>query len=834
MFQEVNVMLVQKYSLVFTINIAKKITCAFFTDAPKRSFRSGSKDVTRTSINFSLTRNPLDGEQLSQNGKLPPVDASKGLWVLPELSEASSEKEAEVQKRQKKVARWLSEKLNGLVNKKELEQELAKKNNHTRKTFVRYYGDSRREQLMKYYQRKPGKGTYKHDLLKLTSEENSDKLMIQLADGSVTVHYPKSENVAIVASPVVANPHQLYVNCFDRDQQRTCLATFSPNGKSCCYRKNGSLGLILNEEGGLIKQDPFDETYDKKLDSEGKEEDKSWLWPANNDQVLEKPLIYRLNKEMHLKIYGKHDIVLFFTCERECVKIQIGSHANLKQENKSTEKQTKTKRKIKSAMKKTGRKSKFEEIKKELKFSTTKRFELDQPSLDELADMRNQARMIVDEWMDFYRDTFKMSSPHLKNITSTPKIRSPFRRVNSAKDLEKYKIINYRENGSTIQLQSYRCPSAPISHTTKVEGIEFLYPENSQSSLGQNEKDRKSKSKKKSTKLNDEDSKESLESIFARIHKTENRRKNKWMKLISNQQMCPISTRAEIENIVTDSKRMNYQHLLTCRCNKTKVPIIHDLEFDYFIQKVVPPHQLIIVYLKNSIYPRCCPYEEMLQELHATANKNKAIPCLQSYKEDYRLFIYDIATANQTANRRSPLLLDRHNVVPGMTMIYKNKKLVFANNIFNGYGTAQSDFKKQVEICKMDNNYLPDDFKFQPSRGKTGFRTHWGGEMGGAGVDERGNPGIFVGPPVSHLRQSRTSWLVASLPPIMNSIVTSSKADCDPKSITVSESSSNITKKLAYKSKSEKCLDTSTAIISMYSSVNPEDEKRKSMFLKPL
>ena len=37
---------------------------------------------------------------------------------------------------------------------------------------------------------------------------------------------------------------------------------------------------------------------------------------------------------------------------------------------------------------------------------------------------------------------------------------------------------------------------------------------------------------------------------------------------------------------------------------------------------------------------------------------------------------------------------------------------MFANNIFNGYGTAESDFKKQVEICKMDNNFLPDDFRF--------------------------------------------------------------------------------------------------------------------------
>jgi len=827
---------------IFNLDILKSFNRSngnqrsFHKSSLMSTLRHRSSEVKHSSINFSLTKNPLDGNQLPENGSFPPLAAHKGLWVLPEQSKENSVYEVDEQQRQKKVALWLSERLNGLVKKKELEQELAKKNNQTKKTFIRYYGDSRREQLMKYYLRKPGKGTYKSDLSKFTNGENSDKLMIQLADGSVTVHYPKSENVAIVASPAVADPHQLHVNCFDRDQHRTCLATFSPNGKSCCYRNNGSLGLLLNEEGGMIKQDPYDVT--NEIVSEGKEDTKSWLWPVNNNQMLDKPLVYRLNKEMQLKISGKHDILLLFTCERECVKIQIGYHTKLKQEHKSSEKQAKLKRKIPSAIKKPGRKSKFEEIKKELKFGSVvkKKFELDQPSLDELAVMRGQARKVVDKWMDFYRDTFGISSPHLKNITSTPKIRSPFRRVNSAKIFKKYKIINDREDVSK-QLQSYRCPSAPISQTAKVLQAEFLYPEYSESTLSQVEKDKKTKTKKskrKSTTKVDEDCKKSLEYVFASIHKSESRHKGQWMTLLSNQQMCPVSTRAEIENIVTNNKRMNCQHLLRCRCHKTRIPLIHDLEFDYFIQKVVPSHQLIIIYVTNSIYPKSCFYEEMFQQLHATANKNRAIPCLQSYKDEYRLFIYDISTANQTANRRSPLLLDRHNVVPGMTMMYKDKRLVFANNIFNGYGTAQSDFIKQVQICKNDKNFLPDDFRFQPSRGKPGFRTHWGGEMGGAGVDERGNPGIFMGSTVSQLRRSRTNWLVASLPPILSSIVASPKdgcANCDVTS--VSDISS---KHLASKSKSAKNLNISPSIISMYSSMNSvcEDEKRNQIYLKPI
>jgi len=43
--------------------------------------------------------------------------------------------------------------------------------------------------------------------------------------------YPDGENVAISASAVPDHPGQLYVNCYDNDEDRTCLASFTPYGK---------------------------------------------------------------------------------------------------------------------------------------------------------------------------------------------------------------------------------------------------------------------------------------------------------------------------------------------------------------------------------------------------------------------------------------------------------------------------------------------------------------------------------------------------------------------------------------------------------------------------
>ena len=42
------------------------------------------------------------------------------------------------------------------------------------------------------------------------------------------------------------------------------------------------------------------------------------------------------------------------------------------------------------------------------------------------------------------------------------------------------------------------------------------------------------------------------------------------------------------------------------------------------------------------------------------------------------------------------LLKNRHNVVPGMFLIYSKTRLVFADLVFNGYGNAKKDFMKQV------------------------------------------------------------------------------------------------------------------------------------------
>ena len=69
--------------------------------------------------------------------------------------------------------------------------------------------------------------------------------------------------------------------------------------------------MILTEEGGVIKT----ETGTVQL---------KWLWPKNGGK-LKDPVDFQLNKEMNVRVLGKYAVNLFFSSNRESVKIPVGA-----------------------------------------------------------------------------------------------------------------------------------------------------------------------------------------------------------------------------------------------------------------------------------------------------------------------------------------------------------------------------------------------------------------------------------------------------------------------------------------------------------------------------
>ena len=88
----------------------------------------------------------------------------------------------------------------------------------------------------------------------------------------------------------------------------------------------------------------------------------------------------------------------------------------------------------------------------------------------------------------------------------------------------------------------------------------------------------------------------------------------------------------------------------------------------------------------------------------------------------------------------------RHNIQPGMVVIFIKEKLVFADWIFNGHGADFHSFQKQIQMCRTrykEGSYFQPDYKFEnvdqmviPAR-----RTAWGGLIY-HGVETR-KPEIF-------------------------------------------------------------------------------------------
>ena len=60
---------------------------------------------------------------------------------------------------------------------------------------------------------------------------------------------------------------------------------------------------------------------------------------------------------------------------------------------------------------------------------------------------------------------------------------------------------------------------------------------------------------------------------------------------------------------------------------------------------------------------------KMMEKLYAETYKNRSRPCLQCSQDEMRIFLYDTATAANDTDHIQPLLLRRHNVVPGMFLV---------------------------------------------------------------------------------------------------------------------------------------------------------------------
>ncbi|XP_064632512.1 uncharacterized protein LOC135490876 isoform X2 [Lineus longissimus] len=753
-----------------------------------RSSFSDRKSSVRKSFALGDESSSLLGESISESQKsiihsgyyVPAIQFALSSKVCEEKGWIVHDDRNDIEK--ETILEWARQKLQLTLRESHAQYAKSLALGHDKPIQIRYYGDQKKEAMLKYNRRGPAnvrpqtalvKGLYprvpsllEHD--KLKSKETQDLFLAAIPDGTMIVHYP-SGRVAIQISSAGMERPGFYTNVFDDSSDRRVLASFTPTGKGCCYHTNGYVRFLSSDKGG-------------RMSEQSGALSKTWKWPANNAK-LPVTIIIHLNDNITFRCSNLYQMQLLFTCQKETAKINVSAVSGAVEPNNREEMghlqtglpftsqaakeyakpyrpkpMVKTEKKKKNKDLKDKSKAQLTELKSLLELPESERH--DSETDRDLAKIQRKIRNVVEDWMDHYRMSLGISSPHIRNMRDVPDVRK--RGVQSAKS-SPGEVISAREAGSplpdTTDMQM-RSPSAPLmrvsarsprphtaasTHPSSASGVKFDEECVEIASLARSTPFPPSLigDKSKSLSYTMTKPKKPLPTIPERSAGSRSSRSRQRPVTAGPEYLplppkgiCPVSLQRELLG----------EEPSLCKCNRYKIPYITDVEYDELIRES-PEKQLIIVSVVSSLFPDATSAALTLEQMYSERHKNRTRPCNESKLDPYRIFKYDVATAAEYTNYTQPLLLRRHNVVAGMFLMYQNRRLLFCDHIFNGYGNAKKDFNKQLMKTRKDalmGFSLPHDFRFSPSRGRHGMRSAWGGEIGGAGVDRHGSPGITL------------------------------------------------------------------------------------------
>ncbi|XP_071960545.1 uncharacterized protein [Antedon mediterranea] len=731
-----------------------------------------------------------DGQSIHQPSFLQVINFSMQSKVCEDKGWIIHQNVEEIQIAKQTLVHWAQERLKMSILQAQQQQCRMHELGYDKPLINRYYGDTRRENIMKYTSKKNAKekglqsmNKLPHPKIPTMIQDNHPKFYTSLPDGCAVVYYLSGRSAIIISRNGIDKPG-IYAIVYADTDEHSMIATFTPYGKACCYHPNGVARFIAMEKTAMLLE--IDGKVSQKIN-----------WPLPHTK-LATPIFIQLNEQISFKCINRNQMVLGFYCQKESVKFQVGHNINSiepqSQEelgylvtkelfmSKAAEESVKLTLQPPKKMasfkdgKRVGKKASKPKTSPQTEFITLIRnMEIPEKVHYSIPDEREHSRIlrkiknICDDWMEHYRLAIGITSPHLRNMSIGPRRRT--RSTHSAKSVPgcfapclKENVDEMKEYNPTFVPEvsiSSRVPSAPpIKYGSGQRPISSYSTASKAYSLASSRKrtedkvrievDGQSVHSKPQTPAPStcpETYAASLSagiSIYASpVAKYSNAsvvELNEKKQLLTPLKGCTVVLRNEFFG----------ESISTCKCSRHHIPILTDIEFDCFINKEVTPNQLVVISIISTLYPDLTT-RSMLTKLYEHQNKNRTKPCYQSHLDPYRLLIYDVTNAALYTEHNQPMLLRRHNAVPGMFLMYMNGKLVFCDHIFNGYGNTKKDFLKQVINCKREANhgsFLPNDFRFSPSRGPSGCRSPWGGEIGGTGVD------FFAGTGLPDLQQT--------------------------------------------------------------------------------
>ncbi|CAK7306200.1 Uncharacterized protein C3orf20 homolog [Vulpes lagopus] len=103
----------------------------------------------------------------------------------------------------------------------------------------------------------------------------------------------------------------------------------------------------------------------------------------------------------------------------------------------------------------------------------------------------------------------------------------------------------------------------------------------------------------------------------------------------------------------------------TCQCSTYSIPEVTDLEYDHLISNQLSSmDQVIIVHVFSANETDKTIIE--MAKVYRKLNRFKSMPCIQSCSDPFRMLKYNITSACKFTGGSCPLLVQRHNVIPGI------------------------------------------------------------------------------------------------------------------------------------------------------------------------
>ncbi|XP_053319198.1 uncharacterized protein C3orf20 homolog [Spea bombifrons] len=459
---------------------------------------------------------------------------------------------------------------------------------------------------------------------------------------------------------------------------------------------------------------------------------KEWQWPLKGK--LPDPITLQVNEHLSVRILGQFAISLIYKWQHETVRLSLSplldvSPPQIEELGQLLTNEHFSSRTAKELSKAHRKKGKEKDTKKSSKKATmlselAKTLEIpenpvcalsDFNAASELRKLQRKVRNIVDDWMEHYRLASGVDSPHIKKMPKAPPRMAHKRKIHSAavfpvtSNPPESKPFQQTDAASAPVSDGHllhgRFQSAPIQSLIRRWGTPQSSPSPRPSSLRSVKKDQTT-----------------AES---------SRGMNTSGLLIVSKSGIPVDTSGPLLSIEHDSEKLWHmsnqacpviirnvmlgEEGRLCRCSNYQIPYVTDLEYDQLINKTSHTDQITVVCVVSSSTLEDNHSRDMLDQLYEKKNRYRSMPCMQSRLDSFRLLKYDISSSNELTGRKNSLLVQRHNVTPGMVLMYIQGKLLFANYIFNGYSRSIKDLQKQIAQTRSDYQMglsLPKDFKF--------------------------------------------------------------------------------------------------------------------------